>query len=458
MIEKTIFSNLLYNESYCRRVFPYIKEDYFDDIHLKVLYDSFKTYVDQYKESPSKEALQILIENRDDLNEDSFKKVNKLIDELSVDSSTNEEWLVSTTEKFCQDKDIFNAVRKCILILDEKDGNADRGSIPKILSDSLSISFDTHIGHSFIEDYESRFDEYHRVESRIPFDIDYLNKVTKGGLPPKSMTLFMSATGGGKTLTKCHIAAAAMMQGKKVLYITNEMAEERIAERIDSNLLDITIDDLKQLDKEIYKKRIQRIKNRTFGDVIIKEYPPGSAHSGHYRHLINDLRLKKNFSPDIIIVDYLNICASARIKNNGTNSYSLIKSVAEELRGLAVEFNCALITSSQYNRSGYGTSDVDLTSTSESMGTTHTADAIFGIINSEELDEMGQIMFKQLKNRWGDINYYRRFLVGIDRAKMKLYNLEESAQQNIQNETVEKPELEYKMNKKKPSLKAEGIK
>lgn len=435
MLEKTILSNLIYNEEFCRKVFPYIKEEYFEENNLKKIFTTFAEYVNEYKSPPSIEALKISIDHRKDLNEQSFKEVNTVIDELKVDDKTNHDWLVSETEKFCQDKDLYNSIRKAILILDGQDKTNDKGAIPQLLSDSLGISFDTHIGHDFLEDFESRFEFYHRKEERLEFDIELLNKITKGGLPRKSMTVLLATTGGGKSLVKCHMAATSLMYGRNVLYITMEMAEEKISQRIDANLLDVTLDELVEMPKEVYDRKINRIKDKTTGKLIVKEYPTGSAHAGHFRHMLNELKMKKNFMPDIIFVDYLNICASSRVKGAAAaNSYTLVKSIAEEIRGLAMEFNVPIVTSSQFNRSGYDNSDVDLTNTSESMGITHTADAIFALITSEELESMGQLMIKQLKNRWGDLSYYRRFVIGVDRSRMKLFNLEESAQNNIQTE------------------------
>lgn len=437
MIEKTILSNLIYNEDYCRKVFPYIKEEYFDDNSLRKIFSTYADYVNEYKEPPSIEALKISIDKRKDLNESAYKEVVGLIDELKIDKDTNHQFLVDETEKFCQDKDLYNSIRKAILILDGQDKENDKGAIPKILSDSLGISFDTHIGHDFLEDFESRHEYYHRKEERLPFDIEILNKITKGGLPRKSMTVLLATTGGGKSLVKCHMAATSLMFGKNVLYITMELAEEEVARRIDANIMDITLDEVKEVPLDIFEKRMSRYKTKTPGKLIIKEYPTGSAHAGHFRHLLNELRMKKNFVPDIVFVDYLNICSSSRVKGSAAaNSYTLVKSIAEEVRGLAMEFDIAVVTSSQFNRSGYDNSDVDLTNTSESMGITHTADAIFGLITSEDLESLGQIMIKQLKNRWGDLGYYRRFVVGIDRSKMKLFNLEDGAQKNVQSEST----------------------
>lgn len=437
MIEHTILSNLLYNEEYCRKVLPYIKEDYFDDEGHRKIFTTYSDYVDIYKQPPSVEALKISIDKRKDLNEEGFKVIMQAVDGLRIDSATNQEWLVAETEKFCQDKDLYNAIRRSILILDGQDKELDKGAIPQLLSDSLGISFDAHIGHDFLEEYEARYDYYHRREERLDFDLDLMNKITKGGLPRKSMTVLLATSGGGKSLFKCHLAAQHLLFGRNVLYITMELAEEEVARRIDANIMDITLDEVKDLPLHVMEKKISRFKSKTPGKLIIKEYPTGSAHAGHFRHLLNELRLKKNFTPDIIFVDYINICASQRVKGvAAANSYTLVKSIAEEIRGLAMEFNVAVVTSSQFNRSGYDNSDVDLTNTSESMGIVHTADAIFALISSEELANLGQLMVKQLKNRWGDLGYYRRFVLGIDRSKMKLYNLEESAQENVTSEPV----------------------
>jgi replicative DNA helicase len=432
MIETTVLSNLIFNEEYYRKVYPYIKDEYFDDQSYKKIFSTYSEYVEQYKAPPSIEALKISLDKRKDLNEDSYKNVMGTVDDLQRDDDTNFDFLVKETEKFCQDKDLFNSIRKAILIMDGEDKDNDKGSIPNLLSDSLGISFDSSVGHDFIEDSADRYDFYHRKEERMPFDIDLLNKVTKGGLPRKSLTVLLATTGGGKSLVKCHAAASYLMTGKNCLYITMEMAEERVAERIDANMMDVTLDELKLLPRDVYQKRMDRIKSKCTGQLVIKEYPTGSAHAGHFRHLLNELKLKKNFTPDVIFIDYLNICASSRIKGAAAaNSYTLVKSIAEEIRGLAMEYNCAVVSSSQFNRDGYGNSDVDLTNTSESMGITHTADCILGLVTTEELDNLGQLMIKQLKNRWGDLGYYRRFVVGIDRSKMQIFDLEESAQRGI---------------------------
>lgn len=429
-LENTIISNLIYNEEYFRKVFPYIKEEYFDENASKKILNSLSEYVSQYQGLPSVEALRITLEDRKDLNESMFKEVIEKVESLKVDPSTDYDWLLDQTEKFCQDKDLYNSIRKSILIYDGQDKEYDKGAIPELLSKSLAISFDTHIGHDFLEDFNSRYEYYHRKEERIPFDIDIFNTITKGGLPRKSLTLLLGATGTGKSIVKCHMAAAHLLFGKNVLYITAELSEEEVGRRIDANIMDITLDEVAELPLSTYEKRMSRFKDKTPSKLIIKEYPTSSAHVGHFRHLLNELRMKKNFKPDVIYLDYLNICASSRIKGNGAaNSYTLVKSIAEEVRGLAVEYNVPIVSSSQLNRDGYNNSDVDLTNTSESMGITHTADAIFALITSEDLENSKQLMIKQLKNRWGDLNNFRKFVVGLDKARMKLYNAEKKLPQ-----------------------------
>ena len=461
MLEQTIISNLLYNEEYCRKVIPYIREDYFEDVPTRKIFTTFTDYVEKYKEPPSAEALKISLDNRKDLNEELFKEVIRTVNELKIDKDTNQEWLVNETEKFCQDRDLINSIRKAIQIIDGKDKELDKGSIPKLLTDSLGINFDSHVGHDYLDDFDERYEFYHRTEERLPFDIDILNKITKGGLPKKSLTCFIASTGVGKSLVMCHMGAAAFAHGKNVLYITAEMAEERIAERIDANLLDVTLDELKALPRNVFQKKVERIKDKSPGRLVIKEYPTGVAHAGHFRHLLNELRLKKNFTPDIIFIDYLNICSSSRIKGAASaNTYVLVKSIAEEIRGLAMEFNVPIVTATQANREGYGNGDMDLTNTSESIGLPQTVDAMFALISTEDLESMGQIMIKQLKNRWNDLSYYRRFVVGIDRSKMRLYEVEEHAQGNVYNEVQTKPDSnEFKFNKSaKKKLTAEGLK
>lgn len=432
MIEKTILSGLIYNETYIRKVIPFLKDEYFDNLDEKLIFQNIKTYVDKYNGLPTKEALRIAVEENEKLNEDRYKSVNIAIDNLEYDSNTDIEWIVEKTEKFCQDKALYDAVRESILVLDSKNSEMDRGSIPELLTKALGVSFDSNIGHDFIEDAEDRFDFYHMKEEKVKFDLEMFNKITKGGLSKKSLSIALAGTGVGKSLFMCHCAASNMMSGLNVLYITMEMAEERIAERIDANLLDFTLDELRDIPREAYQKRLARVKSRTNGKLIVKEYPTASAGSGHFRHLLSELRLKKNFSPDVIYIDYLNICMSSRLKvGSNVNSYTYIKAIAEELRGLAVEFNVPIMSATQTTRSGFGNSDVGLEDTSESFGLPATADFMFALISSEELEQLGQIMVKQLKNRWGSIDHYKRFMVGIDRSKMKLFDAEDSAQDGV---------------------------
>ena len=432
MIEKTILSGLMYNETYIRKVIPFLKDEYFDNLDDKLLFQNIKTFVDKYNGLPTKEALRIAVEENEKLNEDRYKSVNAAIDTLEYDVNTDIDWIVEKTEKFCQDKALYNAVRESILVLDSKNSELDRGSIPELLTKALGVSFDSNIGHDFLEDADSRFDFYHLKEEKISFDLDMFNKITKGGLSKKSLSIVLAGTGAGKSLFMCHCAAANMMAGLNVLYITMEMAEERIAERIDANLLDFTLDELRDVPKDVYQKRLARVKAKTHGKLIVKEYPTASAGSGHFRHLMSELRLKKNFKADVVYIDYLNICMSSRLKvGSNVNSYTYIKAIAEELRGLAVEFNVPIMSATQTTRSGFGNSDVGLEDTSESFGLPATADFMFALISSEELDQLGQILVKQLKNRWGPIDQHKRFVVGIDRSKMKLYDAEISAQDGV---------------------------
>ena len=429
MIESAILANLTFNEEYTRKVLPFIKSEYFDNHSEKLVYEEITRYVDKYNGLPTKEALIISMDEKTNLNEEQFKEVSTVIDGLKVEPNTDIDWLVDKTEKFCQDKAIYNAVRESILVLDGKHKSLDKGSIPELLSKALGVSFDSSIGHDFVEDGDERYEYYHAKEDKIPFDLDLFNKITKGGLSRKSLSVALAGTGVGKTLFMTHCAAANLVAGLNVLYITMEMAEERIAERIDANLLDLTVDELREVPKDVYMKRLNRVKSKTNGKLIIKEYPTASAGSAHFRHLINELRLKKNFIPDIVYIDYLNICISSRMKYGANvNSYTLIKAIAEELRGLAVEFNLPIVSATQTTRSGYSNSDLGLEDTSESFGLPATADFMFGLISSEELESLGQLMVKQLKNRWGDTNLYRRFVIGIDRPKMRLFDAEEGAQ------------------------------
>lgn len=430
--EPVIFNNLIFNEDYARKVIPFLKDEYFSDHSERIIFQLIDEYVKKYNSFPSKEALAIDLSNKENVNEQTFKTCKGIIENIEVDSKTKIEWLLDQTEKFCQEKAVYNAIMKSIQIMDDKTGNLTKGAIPQILSNALGVSFDTSIGHDFIEDSDSRFEFYHTKEFRIPFDIDYFNTITQGGLPRKTLNIALAGTGVGKSLFMCHCAAVNMMAGLNVLYITMEMAEERIAERIDSNLLDVTIDELKLIPKDSYDKKMSRIKNKTTGKLVIKEYPTASAGSANFRHLLNELKIKKNFIPDIIYIDYLNICISSRIKNGANiNSYTLVKAIAEELRGLAVEFNVPIISATQTNRAGFADSDVGLENTSESFGLPATADFMFALITTDELQELGQIMVKQLKNRYNDTSINRRFVVGIDRSKMRLYNVEQSAQEDL---------------------------
>lgn len=432
-IEANILSQLINSESYARKVLPFLKEDYFPTITDRLLLVKIKEYMDQYNTTPSKEALYIELENTDQLSEADYSNTVAQVEQLKKDDDVNEEWLVDKTEQFCQEKAVYNAIMESIHIIDGKSKSKTKQAIPQVLSEALAVSFDNSIGHDFIEDYQQRYDFYHHKEERIPFDLDYMNRITKGGLPRKSLNIILAGTGVGKSLAMCHFAAGNMMQGKNVLYITMEMAEEKIAERIDANLLNVRVDDLINLDRGTYDKKISNLRERTPGRLIIKEYPTASAHSGHFRHLINELRIKRNFAPDIIYIDYLNICSSSRTKAIGgsINSYTYIKAIAEELRGLAVEKNVPIVSATQTTRSGFSNSDVGLEDTSESFGLPATADFMFAIMNSDEMEQLNQLMVKQLKNRYNDPTLYKRFVVGVDRAKMRLYDVEQNAQQDI---------------------------
>lgn len=431
-IENVIFENLIHNEDYARKVIPFLKTEYFTNKSDQIMFDLIDEYVKKYNAFPTKEALEIDLSDKSGLNEEVYKNAKDNIRAITVTDIIDMEWLVDKTEAFCKDKAIYNALIESIKIVDKKDDKISVGAIPKILSDALAVSFDTNIGHDFLEDSAGRYEFYHKKEVRIPFDLDYLNKITGGGLPRKTLNIILAGTGVGKSLFMCHMAAHNLTQGQNVLYITLEMSEEKIAERIDANLMDTPLDQLKEMSLESYEKKIERIKRKTTGKLIVKEYPTASAGSANFRYLLQELKLKKNFIPDVIYVDYLNICASSRIKAGANvNSYTYVKSIAEELRGLAVEFNVPLISATQTTRSGFSNSDVGLEDTSESFGLPATADFMIAAITSEELQTLNQIMVKQLKNRYGDPNYYKKFVVGINRAKMKLYDVEESAQEDI---------------------------
>lgn len=433
-LEQAILKNLVYNEDYLRKVLPFIKSDYFSDRTERTLFDEITSFTETYNNPPTIEALSIAVKEKSNLSDEEVKSCETYLQEIEANSKTEAEiqWLVDKTEKFCQEKAIYNGVLRAISILDGKDKNHDKGAIPNILSDALAVSFDTTVGHDYLENSDARFEFYHRKEERIPFDLDCFNKITKGGLPAKTLNIALAGTGVGKSLFMCHVAAGAMVQGKNVLYITLEMAEEKIAERIDANLLNVTLDDLMDLPKDMYDKKVARVREKCTGKLIIKEYPTASASTSHFRTLLNELNLKRSFVPDIIFIDYLNICCSSRIKAGANiNSYTYVKSIAEELRGLAVECNVPIVSATQTTRSGFTSSDPGLEDTSESFGLPATADLMFALISSEELEEMGQIMVKQLKNRYNDPSYYKRFTVGVDRAKMKLFDVEQSAQQGL---------------------------
>ena len=454
-IEFLILRSLLHNEEYLRKVIPFIKSVYFQDNNQKIVFEEILSFVSEYNEVPTKEILSIEVEKRNDINEDSFKELTHLISCLDNEPAEFE-WLVDTTEKWCRDRAIYLALLDSISIADGKEEKTP-DAIPTILSEALAVSFDNHIGHDYLHDYEQRYESYHRREDKIPFDLEYFNRITKGGLPNKTLNIALAGTGVGKSLFMCHCASSSLLEGKNVLYITLEMAEEKIAERIDSNLLNVNIQDIIDLPKTMFESKVTNLAQKTQGTLIIKEYPTASAHSGHFKSLLNELALKKSFKPDIIFIDYLNICASSRYRaNSNVNSYSYIKAIAEELRGLAVETNVPIVSATQTTRSGFANSDVDLTDTSESFGLPATADLMFALISTEELEGLGQIMVKQLKNRYNDPTINKRFVVGIDRAKMRLYDCEQSAQQDIvdngQDEEYVPPE-ESSMKKKFAALK-----
>ena len=430
-IETTILRNLVYDEEFSRKVIPFIQLDYFEQRIERVIFEEISKFIVKYGSSITTEALTIQLEDRDDLNETEIKESRDAVS-LFTDDKVDNQWLVDTTEKWCRDRAIYLALMESISLADGKDDKKGRDAIPSILSDALAVSFDNHIGHDYLEDYEDRYESYHRKEERIEFDLDLFNKITKGGLPNKTLNIALAGTGVGKSLFMCHVASSVLLQGKNVLYITLEMAEEKIAERIDANLLNVNIQNITDLPKPMFEKKVHKLKKKTQGELIIKEYPTASAHSGHFKALLNELSLKKSFKPDIIFIDYLNICASSRYRaNSNVNSYSYIKAIAEELRGLAVEANLPIVSATQTTRSGYGSSDVDLTDTSESFGLPATADLMFALISTEELEGLNQIMVKQLKNRYNDPTIYKRFVIGIDRAKMRLYDCEQKAQEDI---------------------------
>ena len=454
-VEILILRNLLYNEEYLRKVVPFIKADYFEDPHQKIVFEEVLNFVQEYNQPTTKEVLCIEVEKRTDINDTSFNEVTKLISYLE-DVPTDYEWLLDTTEKWCRDRAIYLALMESIALADGKDKEKDRDAIPSILSDALAVSFDSHVGHDYLLDYEARYESYHRKENKIEFDLEYFNKITKGGLPNKTLNIALAGTGVGKSLFMCHVAASALLGGKNVLYITLEMAEEKIAERIDANLLNVPIQEITDLPKVMFEDKVTKLAQKTQGTLIIKEYPTASAHAGHFRALLNELALKKSFRPDIIFIDYLNICASERYRaGSNVNSYTVVKAIAEELRGLACEANVPIVSATQTTRSGYGSSDVELTDTSESFGLPATADLMFALISTDDLEGLGQIMVKQLKNRYNDPTVFKRFVVGIDRAKMRLYDCEQSAQDDILDSGQEE---EYTNEEPKPKKSFEGFK
>jgi replicative DNA helicase len=433
-LETTILKNLIFNEDYARKILPFIKSEYFTDNTEKILFQEVEEYINHYKNLPTYESLVINFTESKTLTEQQVQDSIGMLREINSEKDERSDiaWLIDNTEKFCQDKAIYNAIMKSVKILDNKSDKDSKGSIPQLLSDALGVSFDSSVGHDYVEDADNRFDFYHRHETKIPFDLDIFNKITKGGLPTKTLNIALAGTGVGKSLFMCHVAGSCLSQGLNVLYITMEMAEERIAERIDANLLNIDISDLHAISKQDYDRKFSAMRVKTQGKLIIKEYPTAAASALHFRALLNELQLKKSFKPDIIFIDYLNICASARIKpGSNVNSYSYIKAIAEELRGLAVEFAVPIVSATQTTRSGFTSSDPGLEDTSESFGLPATADFMFALISTEELEQLNQIMIKQLKNRYNDPNTFKRFVVGIDRAKMKLYDVEQSAQDDI---------------------------
>jgi replicative DNA helicase len=454
-VETLILRNLLHNEEYLRKAVPFIKSEYFEDVQQKIVFEEVLNFVNEYNQPATKEVLCIEVEKRQDINDTSFQEITKLISYLD-DVPTDYSWLLDTTEKWCRDRAIYLALMESIALADGTDKEKNRDAIPGILSDALAVSFDTHIGHDYLLDYEERYESYHRKEDKTPFDLEYFNKITKGGLPNKTLNIALAGTGVGKSLFMCHMASSCLLSGKNVLYITMEMAEEKIAERIDANLLNVNIQEITDLPKQMFDSKVTNLAEKTQGTLIIKEYPTASAHSGHFTALLNELALKKSFRPDIVFIDYLNICASSRYRgNSNVNSYSYIKAIAEELRGLACEANVPIVSATQTTRSGYGSSDVELTDTSESFGLPATADLMFALISTEELESLGQILVKQLKNRYNDANLCKRFVVGIDRAKMRLYDCEQTAQDDILDSGKEE---EYNYEEQKPKKSFEGFK
>jgi replicative DNA helicase len=429
--ETLILRNLIFNEDFTRKTLPFLKPDYFISNSQQVLYEEISSFVNEFNSLPTKEALSIELEKRTDLNESTYSDIISILKELN-DNFVDNEWLLKTTEQWCKDRAVYLAIRQCIHIADGNNSKLTKDAIPSILSDALAVSFDSHVGHDYIDDAERRYEFYNLKEDKLPFDLSYLNKITSGGLPAKTLLVLLAPPGVGKSLFMCHFATSYLLQGKNVLYITLEMSEEMIAQRIDANLLDVNIQDIAKISKSDFDKKVQKVANKTQGKLIIKEYPTSTAHCGHFKTLLNELKLKKHFVPDVILVDYLNICASSRFKSNGSvNIYSLNKAIAEELRSIAVQTNVPVITANQVNRTGATSSDIAMTDTSESFGVPQTADLMFALISTEELESINQIMVKQIKNRYGPLDPLRRFTVGIDRSKMRLYDVEQEAQENI---------------------------
>ena len=425
MIEDAILAGLLNDEEYLRRVFPFLKVEYFESPVDKTIFESICEFVEKYNKVPNRDAIQIIVDSKENLNESFYESISAKISNLELEDDMVIDFLVDKTEKFCKDRALFNAVKESILVIDDKHKTISRSGMPKLFEDALSVSFDTNIGHDFVDNADDRYAFYQSREEKVPFGLDILDRVTKGGLSKKSISIILGGTGAGKTLCLTHFASSYLMQGLNVLYISLEMSEERIAERIDANIMDITLDRLRDLPKDTFDKKISKIKENTLGKMVIKEYPTASAGSAHFRHLMNELAMKKNFKPDVLIIDYINICVSSRLKySNSVNSYTMVKSIVEELRGLSIEFNLPVLTATQTNRTGMSSQDLELEDISESFGSAMTADFILGISTSPELEKMKQLQMKQLKNRWGALDYYRKFVVGVDRSKMKLFDID----------------------------------
>ena len=441
-IENTIISSLFFNEDYTRKVLPFVKEEYFGNRVEQLLYGEIFKFVEKYNNLPTKDAMLIELGQRKDINEEELNHLKDYVNQIE-NTEPDIQWLTETTEKFCKDRAVHNAVLSGIKILDGKDKKQTAEAIPHILSDALAVSFDKSVGHDYIEDADDRFKWYHTKEKRYQFDLDYMNRITKGGVPSKTLNIALAGTGVGKSLFMCHLASSYLLQGLNVLYITLEMAEERIAERIDANLLDVTMEDLHDMPKQLYEGKITKLREKTQGQLVIKEYPTASAHSGHFKSLMNELALKKSFRPDVIFIDYLNICASSRFKGGNISSYFYVKAIAEELRGLAVEFNVPIFSATQTTRTGYVSTDIGLEDTSESFGLPATADFMFALISNEELEALGQMKVKQLKNRYNDPSINRAFIIGVDRAKMRLYDVQQMAGDIVDANQVDEKEDAY---------------